>query len=238
LAADDATGGSFQTTLSFADGSLMLEDAHTAVAVIDPLARFGPSAFGPIHLRPVTADGTAGDWVPLGTLVRLPGFTAGAASKDLRCPHNPAKPCQLSGTNLFLITQVATAPDMSNAVDVPPDFTGNALTIANLPRNGVNGTSGTIYLRLRDDPDTIQTLNLPITAPASTGTLAATDPSTSPAAAPALNPSASSSASPAPAATSDASAPAASLDAPAPDATAKPAPKADSGQAPASTPNL
>jgi hypothetical protein len=145
----------------------MLEDAHTAVAVVDPLARFGASAFGPIQLRAVSADGVTGDWVPLGTLVRLPGFTAGAGSKDLRCPRNPNKPCQLSGNNLFLITEVATTPDMANAVEVPADFTGSSVTIPNIARSGANGGSGTLYLRLRDDPDTVQTLNLPISTPGS-----------------------------------------------------------------------
>ncbi|WP_263350478.1 hypothetical protein [Acidicapsa acidisoli] len=171
-----AVDGSFQTTLSLTDGSLMLEDSHTAVAALDPLARFGASAFGPIHLRAVTADGITGDWVPLGTLVRLPGFTAGPASKDLRCPRNPAKPCQLSGNNLFLITEVATTPDMANAVEVPAEFTGSAVTIPNIARSGgANGGNGTLYLRLRDDPDTVQTLNLPISSPVSSVTPAATD---------------------------------------------------------------
>jgi hypothetical protein len=178
--------GSFGTTLSLADSSLMLEDAHTAVAVLDPYARFGSSAFGPIQLRAVTADGVTGDWVPLGTLVRLPGFSGAPASKELRCPRNPGKPCQLSGTNLFLITQVATNPDMTNAVDVPEEFTGGALTVPNVPRSAVNGGStGTLYLRLRDDPDTVQTLNLPITASVAGPAVAGGDSATAIPAAPA-----------------------------------------------------
>jgi hypothetical protein len=175
-----AVDGSFETTLSLTDGSLMLEDTHTAVAVLDPLARFGASAFGPIHLRAVTADGVTGDWVPLGTLVRLPGFPA---TNALRCPRNPAKPCQLTGSNLFLITSVGATQDMANAVDVPPDFTGNTLSVPNTARLGVNGPSGTnatpaangstvpsstLYLRLRDDPDSVQTLNLPVSTATTT----------------------------------------------------------------------
>ena len=65
---------SFHTVLTLNDGSLMLEDAHTAVGTLEPLARFGASAFGPVRVRALSADGTAGDWQPLGTLVRLPGF--------------------------------------------------------------------------------------------------------------------------------------------------------------------
>ena len=173
-----AVDGSFETTLTLADGSLMLEDAHTAVATIDPLARFGASAFGPIQLRAVSANGVTGDWVPLGTLVRLPGFSPANA---LRCPRNPAKPCLLTGTNLFLITAVGATPDMVNAVDVPAEFSGTALTVPNVPRTGASGATAsgansptaTLYLRLRDDPQTVQTLSLPIAA-ATGGTTAST----------------------------------------------------------------
>jgi hypothetical protein len=81
-----------------------------------------------------------------------------------------------------LITQVATSPDMANAVDVPAEFTGGALTVPNIPRSAANGNTGTLYFRLRDDPDTVQTLNLPITvaAPGSASTDAATSVTTSP----------------------------------------------------------
>ena len=164
-----ATDGSFATTLGLADGSLVLEDAHTAVATIDPLARFGASAFGPIQLRAVTADGVTGDWVPLGTLVRLPGFSPANA---LRCPRSQAKPCVLTGSNLFLITAIGATPDMANAVDVPAEFSGTALTVPNVVRasaggsNNGSGPTGTLYLRLRDDPQTVQTLSLPLTVAA------------------------------------------------------------------------
>ncbi len=115
--------GSFRTMLSLADGSLMLEDAKTALGVVEPLARFGSSAFGPIEVRAVSADGVTGDWLPLGTLVRLPGF------KELHCPRAVAKPCTLTGTNLFLATSIAATPEFDNTVDVPPDFTGTQLTV-------------------------------------------------------------------------------------------------------------
>ncbi len=163
-----AVDGSFQTTLSLADGSLMLEDTHTAVAVVDPLARFGHSAFGPLQLRAVTAEGVAGDWVPLGTLVRLPGFSG---NHDLRCPRNLAKPCLLAASNIFLISAVSATPDMSNAVEVPLEFAGTSLPVPNVAANPArSGSTGTLYVRLRDDPDVIQTLTLPI----SSGTNSAT----------------------------------------------------------------
>lgn len=212
-----AVDGSFDTTLSLADGSMILEDAHTAVAVLDPYARFGASAFGPIQFRAIAPDGVTGDWVPLGTLVRLPGFTGTPASKELRCPRNVTKPCQLTGSNLFLITQVATNPDMSNAVDVPPDFSSTVLTIPNLAHSG---TSGTLYFRLRDDPETIQTLSLPIASQNGTSAVASSDASAN---------SGSLAVKP------DAAAPAA----PAQENGPKPAPKTDSASTPttSSTPN-
>ncbi|MGB6719967.1 MAG: hypothetical protein WBE72_04165, partial [Terracidiphilus sp.] len=46
VAADDS---SFHTTLDLSDGSLMLEDAKTAVGSVEPFTRFGASAFGPIR---------------------------------------------------------------------------------------------------------------------------------------------------------------------------------------------
>jgi hypothetical protein len=146
VAAED---GSFHTNLTLADGSLMLEDAQTAMGIVEPLARFGSSAFGPLRARVLSADGVAGDWLPLGTLVRLPGF------KELRCPHVVAKPCTLTGTNLFLATSIAATPDFNNATNVPPQFTGTQL---NVP----HPTTGVLYLKLRDAPETVQTLTLPV----------------------------------------------------------------------------
>jgi hypothetical protein len=147
VAGEDA---SFDTVLSLNDGSLMLEDAHTAVASLEPLSRFGSSAFGPVRVRAISADGAAGDWVPLGTLVRIPGF------KDLRCPRSAAKSCVLNGSDLFLVTSFAATPSFDNPTNVPPQFTGTQLIVPH-PVNGV------LYLKLRDDPDTVQMLTLPVT---------------------------------------------------------------------------
>lgn len=170
-----AVDGSFRTVLALADGSLMLEDAKTAIGMVDPLARFGSSAFGPVEARAMSADGVSGDWLPLGTLVRLPGF------KELRCPRAVAKPCTLSGTNLFLAASIAATPDFDNATDVPPEFTGTQLSVAH-PSGGI------LYLRLRDDPATVQTLTLPVT-PASQPAAAPVQPA-APAALPAAAPTA------------------------------------------------
>jgi len=142
--------GSFRTVLSLEDGGLMLEDAKTAMGVVEPLARFGSSAFGPVRARVMSAAGVTGDWLELGTLVRLPGF------KELRCPHAVAKPCTLTGTNLFLAVSIGATPQRDNATDIPPDFTGTQLSVS-------HPTNGLLYLWLRDDPETVQTLTLPVT---------------------------------------------------------------------------
>jgi len=168
-----AGDSSFHTMLTFSDGGLMLEDANTVVGSLKPLDRFGASAFGPVRVRVLSADGAAGDWQPLGTLVRLPGFTA------LRCPRSPAKPCVLSGTNLFLARSFAAAPDFDNPDDVPPQFTGTRLAVPH-PANGV------LYMKLRDDPATAQTLTLPV-MPMQAAMLPAA-PVAAPVAAPAASP--------------------------------------------------
>ena len=149
----------------------MLEDAHTAEASLEPLARFGSSAFGPVRVRAISAGGATGDWVPLGTLVRIPRF------KELRCPRATAKPCILSGTDLFLATSISATASFDSPVNVPPEFTGTELVVPH-PAKGV------LYLKLRDDPANAETLTLPVTlmagpapvAPALAGKTPATPP--------------------------------------------------------------
>jgi hypothetical protein len=145
-----AEDGSFHTILSLSDGSLMLEDSKTALGTVEPLARFGSSAFGPLRARVVSSTGVTGDWMPLGTLVRIPAF------KELRCTH-PTKPCTLTGSNLFLAASVSAAEDFSTPTEIPPDFTGGQLIVPHPAANGM------LYLKLRDDPQTVQTLTLPVT---------------------------------------------------------------------------
>ncbi len=152
VAAEDS---SFHTILDLADGSLMLEDANTAVGTVEPLTRFGSSAFGPVRVRAIDANGVSGKWLTLGTLVRVPGF------KELRCPRSASKPCLLSGSNLFLADSFSSTPDFSNPMDVPAQFTGIQLVVP-------HASNGTLYMKLRDDPGTVQTLTLPITPLAAT----------------------------------------------------------------------
>ncbi len=140
---------SLHTSLSVSSGSLILQNHNTLLATLDPLKAFGTSAFGPLHLRPVMPDGTAGDWLPLVTLVRLPTL------KDLHCPTDPTQPCTVSGSSLYLVDSIATDPDFTTPTTVPEGFVGNTLT---LPRPAKTG----FFLKLRDDPIPANSVTLPI----------------------------------------------------------------------------
>ena len=139
---------SFRVLLSFKEGNLTLQDSKTVFAVLDPMKLLGPSAFGSLKFRPVTADGVEGDWQPLINLVRLPDL------KGVHCLPGREKQCTLSGDKLFLIDAVSTDPDFSNSVTVPDGFAEETLAIP--PMKGK-----TIYLKLRDDPTTVDTAVVP-----------------------------------------------------------------------------
>jgi hypothetical protein len=140
---------SLRTSLSVASGSLILQNHNTLLATLDPLKAFGTSAFGPLRLRPVMPDGTAGDWLPLVTLVRLPTL------KDLHCPADATQPCTVSGSNLYLVDSIATDPDFATPTTVPEGFVGNTLTLPRPPKTG-------FFLKLRDDPTAANSVTLPI----------------------------------------------------------------------------
>jgi hypothetical protein len=141
--------GSFTTTLSVSAGTLMLQDANSALAVFDPMKAFDGAAFGPLHFRPVDADGAKGDWQRFAVLVRIPTL------KEIRCPDDPEKPCTLHGSNLFLLQSISADPQFKNPVDVPAGYVSDSLAV---PR-----PSGTLlYLKLRDDPTNIATTSLPV----------------------------------------------------------------------------
>ena len=138
----------FRVLLTFNDGNLTLQNATTLFAVLDPMRLLGPSAFGPLKFRPVTADGTEGDWQPLVNLVRIPEL------KGIRCLPAPEKQCTLVGDKLFLLDSVSIDPGFLDAVTVPEGFVNDALAVPP-PK------AKTLYLRLRDDPTTVDTAVLP-----------------------------------------------------------------------------
>ncbi len=143
IATDD---DSLHTTLSVADGRLVLEDARTAVATLNPEKDLGASAFGPLKFRPVDENGAAGDWQPLAQLVRLPVLT------QLKCAKGaPDKPCTLTGSSLFLIDSVAADPGFAKSITVPEGYADLTLSVPH------PDATKTLYVKLRDDPTPINT---------------------------------------------------------------------------------
>jgi hypothetical protein len=136
----------FSTTLSLDNGGMTLENAKVALATLDPAKAFGGSAFGPLKFR-IVESGTAGDWQPLATLVRLPEL------HDLKCPAGADEECRLSGTNLFLVDSVASDPQFDHPVEVPDGFPGYVLPVP-------HPAGGQLYLKLRDDPSVVNQVTL------------------------------------------------------------------------------
>jgi hypothetical protein len=141
--------GSTDILLSVDRGNLILQDSQSLLARLNPLKAFGPSAFGPLRFRPVDAGGSKGDWQPLATLVRVPML------KEVHCPATANAPCTLTGENLYLIDSVASEASFTNPVSVPFGYAGPNLTV---PRP--DGTL--LYIKLRDDPATVDTVALPV----------------------------------------------------------------------------
>jgi hypothetical protein len=135
--------GAVLSTLTPASG-LILEDAHVLLATLDTGKDLGASVFGPLAFR-IVEDGVAGDWQPLATVVRLPTI------KDLACHGARGQPCDLTGTNLFLIDALASDPGFEHAVDVPEGFTGDVLRVP-------HPVGGRLYVKLHDDPAVVDRL--------------------------------------------------------------------------------
>ena len=118
------------------------------MATLELTRRSGASAFGAMRFRPVSPEGYTGDWLPLVTLVRLPEIS------DVRCPAAREEPCLLSGGNLFLIESIAADADFQHAVTISESALSAAVPVPR-PRGRQ------LYLRLRDDPSVVHTLELP-----------------------------------------------------------------------------
>ena len=143
-------GGSVHTSLSLADNNLVLQDEHTAIATLEPLKAFGQSAFGKLQMRPVAEDGTPGDWTPLGILVRTPQITA------IHCTTVDAPTCTIEGSGLFLARSFSAGKDFAKPTEVPTGFSESTFIVPT-PTDGT-----TLYLKLRDDPDAVAAITLPI----------------------------------------------------------------------------
>ena len=164
---------SLHTDLTVAAGTLVLQNPHTILATLDPLKTFGTSAFGPLRLRAIAPDGSAGDWLPLATLVRLPSLT------NLQCPSDAAASCTLTGTDLYLIESIASDEAFTSPTPVPDGFVSSSLSIprpAGLPTlTAAHPTTATLYIRLRDDSNSSNSATVPVLASPS-ATVTSPDP--------------------------------------------------------------
>lgn len=140
---------SLHTVLDVASGTLILQNHHTLLGTLNPMKAFGTSAFGPLRLRAVAPDGTAGDWIPLITLVRLPTID------NVHCPSESAQPCTVTGNSLYLVDAIATDAAFTNPTEVPEGFIGTTLSLPRPSRSG-------FYLRLRDDPAGTNMVTVPV----------------------------------------------------------------------------
>ena len=136
-------GGTTPVGVTLSTGLTKL-DAGVLVGRLDTGTVFGASTFGPLRYR-VVQDGAAGDWRPLGVLVRTPTL------RRLRCAPREARPCELDGDDLFLIQAVSADPAFRTSTAVAGGYLGRTLTVPH-PR-----PDGRLYLRLHDDPATTVT---------------------------------------------------------------------------------
>jgi type II secretory pathway pseudopilin PulG len=188
VASDDQT---LRTTLEVSNGSLVLQDSSTLLGSFDPLKNFGPSAFGKLQLRALDSSGAPGDWIPLGTLVRVPMI---ASVKCARATKAAAAATAAAATRAAAASDAPTASEGSgpppvNDVATPAANDPNAQCTLNgsslflidsiasdpqfthsisVPDGYTNPTlavpkpsSGELYLHLRDDPTIANTITVP-----------------------------------------------------------------------------
>ena len=118
-----------------------LQSEKVGIVTMTPAQALGATAYGPLRFR-VVSDGVASDWTPLGTLVRLPDIEAVSCAKG----H-----CTLAGSKLFLIGAVSGDAGFTKPVAVPDGFTGTSIDVP-------APAGGTLFLRLRDDPQAVARL--------------------------------------------------------------------------------
>jgi hypothetical protein len=137
-------GTDMSTRLTFGNG-LTLVDRSVLVATLTPAKALGTSAFGPLRARLVHGN-LAGEWLDLGTLVRLPQL------KRLACQAAAPGHCTLTGDGLYLLASLSATRDFDNAVSVPEGYPGFSLIVPKPPRDGL------LFLRLHDAPEAVNRL--------------------------------------------------------------------------------
>jgi hypothetical protein len=115
------------------------------------LKAFGPSASGPLRLRAVAPDGTAGDWLPLATLVRLPTLTAltcpASAPMVSAPPTNRSAPTDDAGEATSTSGSVAGLTGLAAAPGSAPGSAGPAT-----PESASEGAASSVPPNTPDNP--------------------------------------------------------------------------------------
>jgi len=142
------TGGDTTEHLTVGNG-LTLVDQTVMVVSLTPSQALGGSAYGPLRVRLMRGD-TAGDWLGVGTLVRLPRL------KAFVCASDPAAKCTLRGDALYLLASVSATREFDNAASVPEGYPANTLPVMRPARDG------TLFVRLHDAPEVVNHVRFPV----------------------------------------------------------------------------
>jgi hypothetical protein len=151
---DDQT---LRTTLEVSNGSLVLQDSSTMLGSFDPLKSFGPSAFGKLQIRAIDASGAPGDWIPLGTLVRVPVI---ASVKCARATHAAAAAAAAAAARA---ANASDAPETTEASGPPPPVNDTTTPAANDPNAQctLNGSSLFLIDSISSDPQFTHSVSVP-----------------------------------------------------------------------------
>jgi hypothetical protein len=154
IASDDQT---LRTTLGVSDGSLVLQDSSTLLGSFDPLKSFGPSAFGKLQLRAIDASGAPGDWIPLGTLVRVPVVAS------VKCTRAVKAAAAAAAAAASKAAAAGDTPAATEAAGPPPPVNDAATPPANDPNAQctLNGSSLFLIDSISSDPQFTHSISVP-----------------------------------------------------------------------------
>jgi hypothetical protein len=129
--------------------------SRTAKATVGAAATTDGDAAGSGSAAPSGTTNTAGDTAASAT--SLPVATgdsslAAGTAEDASGP--PIATCTLSGNSLYFIDSIATDEAFTNPTRIPEGFVGSEIEVP-------PPTGAAYYVRLRDDPATVDTVSLP-----------------------------------------------------------------------------
>ncbi|WP_420382282.1 hypothetical protein [Novosphingobium sp.] len=141
------TGNDTVAHLTVGSG-LTLVDPTILVVSLTPAQALGSSAYGPLRVRLMRGD-VAGDWLGVGTMVRLPTL------KALDCKTGTAGKCTLRGDALYLLASVSATRGFDSATSVADGYPGTTLAVPRPLADAKPGPDSTLFVRLHDAPEVI-----------------------------------------------------------------------------------